>query len=210
MTSKPPNGHIIDIKSSTGRSSIVVFFSPLSAKSYLQSTTVCVVPLAGIISCRLAFASLSHVVGWVWTHALRRDYSRRGIEGLWGIWQLSSHINSSPPPPLVYFFFVGCLFVYLDVWWDVDTCLACLIGIVGVWSGRWGPSGLRRHQDGAIQVATSVTLRLGPWSVSTSLHSLDALAELLNSWGLLALSTYLLPGLFLLTVLLGWRGSDSY
>lgn len=156
MISKPPNGHIIDIKSSAGRPSIVMFFfSPLSAKSYLQSTTVCIVPLAGIISCRLAFASLSHVVGWVWEHALRKDYSRQGIEGLWGIWQLSSHINSSPPPPLFYFF-VGCLFVYLKVWWDADTCPACLIVIVGVCglvrtvgaeralqTSRWGNSGCR-------------------------------------------------------------------
>lgn len=140
MTSKPPHGNIMDIKSSTGRSSIVVFFFSLfSAKSYSQSSAVCVVPLAGIISCRLAFASRSHVAGWVWERALWRDYTRQGIEGLGGIWQLSSHINSSPPPPLFNFFL---LVAYLFIWeflvgrGHVPCVFDCDCGCL--WSGRDG------------------------------------------------------------------------
>lgn len=71
----------------------------------------------------------------------------------------------------------------------VPCVFDCVCGCLWCSQGWWGPRGLCRHQDGAIQVAASVTLRLGPWSVSTSLHSLDALAELVDSRGLLALST---------------------
>lgn len=61
-----PNGNIMDIKSSILHSTVVVLFHPphpFQQKSYLQSTTVCTVPLAGRISRCPAFASLSHVAG---------------------------------------------------------------------------------------------------------------------------------------------------
>lgn len=63
--------------------------------SLTDKAPLCVVPLAGIImliSSSLPFASLSHIV---WECTLWRDYRNQGIEGLWGIWLLSSHIDSS-------------------------------------------------------------------------------------------------------------------
>lgn len=108
-------------------------------------------PLAGIISCCLAFASLYHVVGWVWERALWGDYSRRGREGLWGIWQLSSDINSSPTPSSLLFFVVAYLFIW-RFWSDADTCPACLIVIVAVCGvvrgggGQGGSAGIKMGQ----------------------------------------------------------------
>lgn len=145
--------------------------------------------LAGIIkliSSSLAFASLSHIAGWVWERALWRDYSIQGIEGPWGIWLLSPDIDSS----LHFFFlviylflgFVGCVHV-LCVWFLVGSWLWVVVESRG-----WGLRGLCRHQDGAIQVAVAVAVTgTVAWAVLT-FSIPDALGELVDSWELLTVS----------------------
>lgn len=164
-------------------------------------------PLAGIISCCLAFASLSLVVGWVWECALWGDYSRRGIEGLWGIWQLSSDINSSPTPSSLLFFVVAYLFIWSWFWWVADTCPASLIvfvvqsGVVGaegaLQTSRWGNSGCRVCDSATGTLVCGDITPLSGCFGGAGGQPRAASAQHCSSVG---------PGLYLLAGVLGWRG----
>lgn len=167
-----------------------------------------------LISSSLAFASLSHVAGWVWERAFWRDYSIQGIEGPWGIWLLNPDIDSS------LHFFLGYLFISRFCW--TCACAPCVWFLVGSWLwvvvvewGGWGLRGLCRHQDGAIQVAVAVTGTV-VWAVLTC-SALDALEELVDSWELLAVSRalvfsshwlYLGPYLPTSGNIFGWSSRD--